>query len=133
MPRLEIVGVIHQTFCSGSRGEGRIEFGCCVDSRYPQIHELWGFANDGVTREVHPFDRVDVGDFSGDCFQTYYMNEKARRVTIFDRISINAIVEWIGTPIPFYDTAGVPWIDNILVPELYWGDGDRYKHWALET
>ena len=33
---------------------------------------------------------------------------------------------------PFYDTAGVPWIENILVPELLWGDGGSYKTWALE-
>ena len=34
---------------------------------------------------------------------------------------------------PFYDTARVPWIDNILVLELLWGDGGNYKTWALET
>ena len=48
-------------------------------------------------------------------------------------MSINAGVEWLGNPIPFYDTAGVPWIDNILVPDLRWGDGCSHKTWALET
>ena len=61
------------------------------------------------------------------------MTEERRRVTIFGQISINVIVEWLGVPIPFYDTAGVPWIDNILVPEFCWGDGDSYQVWALET
>ena len=61
---------------------------------------------------------ADDGKFSGDCFHTYYMTEERRRVTIFGPISINVSVEWLSFPIPFYDTAGVPWIDNILVPEL---------------
>ena len=61
------------------------------------------------------------------------MTEEALRVTIFGHISINASVKWLGTSIPFYDTSGVPWIENILVPELRWGDGDSYKRWALEN
>ena len=26
----------------------------CVDGREPQIHEVWTFGENGVTREVHP-------------------------------------------------------------------------------
>ena len=33
---------------------------------------------------------------------------------------------------PFYDTTGVPWIDNILVPELRWWGGGNYKTWAFQ-
>ena len=61
------------------------------------------------------------------------MTEELRRVTIFCQISINVSVEWLGVPISFYDTARVPWIDNILSPELRWGDGDSYQVWASET
>ena len=61
------------------------------------------------------------------------MTEERRRVIIFGRISINVSVEWIDVTIPFYDTAGVPWIDNILVPELRWGDRGGYERWDLET
>ena len=61
------------------------------------------------------------------------MTEEAPRVTIFGQISINASVEWLGTPVPFYDTTGVPWTDNILVPELRWGDGGNYETWYLQT
>ena len=61
------------------------------------------------------------------------MNEERRRVTICRQISINVSVKWLGVSIPFYDTAGVPWIDNILVSELRWGDGGGYKHWASKT
>ena len=86
-----------------------------------------------ITRKVHTFSHVNVGNFSGDCFQTYYTTEESRRFTIFVRMYINVRVEWLGTPIPFYDTDRVPWIENILVPELCWGDGGSYKTWALET
>ena len=34
---------------------------------------------------------------------------------------------------PFYDTSGVPWIENILVPELRWGDGGNYETWYFQT
>ena len=61
------------------------------------------------------------------------MTEERRRVTIFGWISINVSIEWIHVPIPFYDTAGVPWIDNILVPELRWEDRGGYERWALKN
>ena len=93
MHRREPAGVIRQPFRSGNRGEDGIEFVCCVDGREPQIHELWSFAEDGITRKVHPFAHVDVGDFFRDCFQTYYMTKEACRVTILDRRFINASVE----------------------------------------
>ena len=133
MPRCEPVGVILQPSSSGSGADDRLEFIRFVGGREPQIYELWTFAEDGITRKVHPFARVDVGDFSGDCFQTYYMTEERRRVTIFGQISINMSVKWLSVPVPFYDAAGVPWIDNILIPELRWGDGDSYQVWASET
>ena len=76
---------------------------------------------------------VSVCNLSGDCFQTYYMTEEACRFTIFGWGSINASVEWLGTPVSFYDTNGVLWIDNILVPEFLWGDRGNYKTWALQT
>ena len=116
MPRREPVRMIRKLFQSGNRGEDIIMFVRCVDVREPQIHELWIFCEDGITREVHPLARVDVGDFSRDCFQTYYMTEKSRRVTNFGRMYMKASVKWLGNPIPFYNTVGVPWIDNILGP-----------------
>ena len=107
MPIRKPVGAIHQPSNSGSGADGRLEFICCVGGREPQIHKLWTLSKDGITRKVHPFARVDVGDFSGDCFHTYYMTEERLRVTIFGQISINVSVEWLGVPFPFYDTDGV--------------------------
>ena len=127
MARREPVLATHQNFRSGNRGKDGIEFIRCVDGWEPQIHKIWRFAEDGITREVHSFARVDVGNFSGDCFQTHYMTEEARRVTIFGQRYINLSVEWLSTPVPSYDTNGMPWVDNILVPELRWGDGGNYE------
>ena len=60
------------------------------------------------------------------------MTKLACEVTIFGQRSIHASVEWLGTPVPFYDTTGV-WNDNILVPELRWVDGRYYETCALQT
>ena len=127
------VGVIHQPFRSGNGDKYGIEFVRYVVGRELKIHKLWIFAVDGITRKVHPFACVDVGKFSRDCFQTYYMTEEARRVTIFGQISINASVKWLVAPVPFYYTTRLPCIDNILVSELRWGDGGNSKTWALQT
>ena len=53
MPRHEPVIVIYQLYSSGSRVEGGVEFICCVHGQEPQIHKLWSFAKDRITREVH--------------------------------------------------------------------------------
>ena len=132
MTRLKSVRVIHPTFRSGRGGEGRIEFIRCVDGQEPQFHKLWTFAEDEITREVHPFARVDVGDFSGDCFQTYYMTEESCGVTIFGRVFINVSAEWLGVPATSCGT-GVSWTENILVPNSRWGDVCFYERWALAT
>ena len=76
MPRRKPVGVIRQPSNSGSGADDRLEFIRCVGGREPQIHELWTFAEDGITCKVHPFARAEVGDFYGDCFHTYYMTEE---------------------------------------------------------
>ena len=83
MTRRKPVGVIRQPSNSGSGADARLEFICCVGGREPQIHELWTFAKDSITREVHPFARIDVGNFSGDCFRTAYATEIGRRVSIY--------------------------------------------------
>ena len=133
MPRRKPVGVIIQNFHFGDGGKYRIEFVFCVDSREPQVHKLRSFAKNRITCEIHPFACVNIGDFYRDCFQTHYMIEEARRVTIFGWRYINVSVEWLGTLVHFYDTTGVPWTDNILVPELRWGDGGNYKTWDVKT
>ena len=83
MTRQKTVGVIHQPYSSGSGANDRLEFIRCVGGREPQIHKLWIFAEDGITREVHPFTRIVVSDFSGDCFFTAYATEIVRIVSIY--------------------------------------------------
>ena len=34
---------------------------------------------------------------------------------------------------PFYNTTGVPYTDNILVPKVRWGDGGNYETWDFQT
>ena len=63
------VGSIHRRSYSGSGDEDGPEFIGYMDRREPQIHKVWTFGEDGVTREVHLTARVDsragfVGEFS---------------------------------------------------------------------
>ena len=132
MPRREPVGVIRQPSSSGSGGEDGLEFILCMGGQEPQIHKLWSFAKDGITREVHPFARIDADNFSGDCFHTDYATEIGRRVFIYGQKSINGSVEWLGVPAPSYNT-GVAWTEIILVPNPRWGDGRGYERWDLAT
>ena len=92
MPRLKPVVVIRQPYIYGSGGEDGVDFIQCVSRWEPQIHEFWTFAEDGVTREVHPFARIDVGNLSDDFFQTDYFTEVGRTVVIYGQRSINGSV-----------------------------------------
>ena len=92
-----------------------------MDGRQPQIHEIWNFAEDGITREIHPTGQEDVssglvGELSTDC-----LNPSWRRVPMFGRSSINGIVRWIGVP-DFLRNNGLPWTFNILSPYSRWVD-----------
>ena len=78
MTRSKPVRVIRQPSISGSGAKDGLKFIRCVGGREPQIHELWSFAKDGITREVHPFARIAVRNFSGDCFHTNYATDIGR-------------------------------------------------------
>ena len=132
MTRRKPVGVIRQPSNSGSADEDGLEFICCVGGREPQIHKLWIFDEDGITREVHPFTWINVIKFSGDCFRTAYATEIGRRVFIYGQKSINGSVEWLGIPAPSCGT-GAAWTENILVPNSRWGDGGNNETWASAT
>ena len=128
MPRHDSFGVIRQPFNYVSGGEDRLEFICCVGGQQPQIQEVWTFAEDGITRKVHPTTRIDIGTFSGDCFHTDYSTEEGHRVSIYGRKSINGSVEWLRIPCHSCDD-GPPWTDNLLCPSPIWGDGVRVGAW----
>ena len=129
MHRRDPVGYIRQPFNSVSGADDLTEFIHCVGRQQPQIHGVWTLADDGITREVHPFARVDVSDFSRDCFKTDYFSENGRRVPIYGRKYFNGRVEWIGIPCYFRDD-GPPWTDNPLCPSPRWGDGGTVGAWA---
>ena len=116
MYRRKPFGVILQPSISGSRDEDGLEFIRCVGGRDPQIHKLWSYAKDGITRKVHALTRIYFGDFSGDCSCANYAAEIGLRVFIYGRKSINGSFEWLGVPAPSCDI-GVTWTENILVPD----------------
>ena len=114
MPKCKPIGVIRQPSSSGGGGEDSLEFIRSVGGREPQIHKLWIFADDGSTREVHVSARIDVGDFSRDCFRTAYATEIGRRVVIYGRnllmeasngsafLPLLAILGWFGLKIYWF-------------------------------
>ena len=65
MHRPETVGAINQTSDSGSGDDYGLDFIRSVGGRQPIIHKVWIFGDDGITTEVHPTARVDVGNFVG--------------------------------------------------------------------
>ena len=66
-----------QALCSGRGGKIEIAYIRCINSRDPEIYELWAFSEDRH-REVHPFARVQIRDnFTMDTFNpTFSMHGK---------------------------------------------------------
>ena len=83
MPISDPVGSIYQPFNYGSGANDVLEFIPCVGGRQPEIHEVWTFGDDGITPEVHPFARVDVSAFIGDCFGANYLAENGQRLPMY--------------------------------------------------
>ena len=93
-----------------------------MDGKDPQIHEVWTFGEDGVTREVHPTAQVDFGAGIVRDFTTNYLTGIWRRFPMFVKIYINGSVEWLGIP-DFHRTDGLAWTAIILDPRPSLGDG----------
>ena len=93
-----------------------------MDGREPQIHEVWTFGEDGVTREVHPTAQLDVVSGLVGEFSTDDLTEIWCRVPMFGINSINVSVEWMGVP-DFLRTYGPAWNANLLSPCPSWVDG----------
>ena len=81
------------------------------------MHEVWCSSSNGITREVHPTARVDVG--AGVVLQSLsnYLTENGCRIPILGKISINESVEYLGIP-DFHRTGGPMRDENILPPVL---------------
>ena len=92
MARREPVGSILWSSDSDSVDKEGPEFIHCVYVQHPQIHEVWTFLEDGVTRKVNPTARVDVGTFVGECFVTDYLNPTWCNIPLFGRNYINGSV-----------------------------------------
>ena len=94
----------------------------CVDRLDPHIHEVWTFGEDGVTPEVDPIARVDIGAGVVGELATDYLTSSWRRIPMFGNFSINRSVEWLGIT-DFHRTNGPPWTANILSPSPSWETG----------
>ena len=121
MSRREPFGACRRPSASGSGDDDVPNFIRCVDGRYPKIHEVWTFGEDGVTPEVYQTACVDVSDFLSECFATNYLTQNWRRIPMFRRIYINGSVEWLRVP-DFLSNDGPPWTLNILDLNANWGD-----------
>ena len=102
-----------------------------MDGQESQIHDVWTFGKDRVTREVPPTARVDVGaGFVGE-FATNYLTEYWRRIPMFGVNSINGSVQWLGVPAPL-STNGSPGTDNTFAPSFDWRTGgtDTNPNWG---
>ena len=87
----------------------------------PQIHEVWTFSEDSVTREVHLATQEDVRSGFVREFATNYLTPSWHRVPVFGRNPINGRVKWLGVP-DFLMTNGPPWTTYILAHCPSWGD-----------
>ena len=65
-----------------------------MDGREPQIHKVWDFGSDGITCEVCPKARLDVGAGVVGELLSDYLTESRRRVPILGQISINGSSEY---------------------------------------
>ena len=83
---------------SGSGVKDGPKFIRCIDGGQPQIHDVWNFRDDGVTREVHTTAHVDVGTAYVGEFAINYLTPTWRRVSMFGRNYINGSVKWLGIP-----------------------------------
>ena len=93
-----------------------------MDGREPYIHEVCTFGKDGVTYEVHPTARLDVGAGFISKFVNDYLTPSWCRVPMFGINFINGSVQWLGVP-HFLSTYGPPWTINILAPSPSWRNG----------
>ena len=115
MARQEPVGAIRRPSDYGSGDKDVPEFIRCDDGRDPEMYEVWTFGEDGVTPEVHPTARVDVGAFVGDLFATDYLTPSRHRITMFGRYYINGRVKWLIVP-NFLRNDGTTLNLNLLAP-----------------
>ena len=115
------VGSMRHRTNSGSGGEEGTKFIRCFNKRQTQILEVWTYREHGVTPEVHPTARVDVGAGFVGKFATNYFTPSWRRIPMFGGNSINGSVEWLGI-LELLRNDGPPWTLNLLAPYDNWED-----------
>ena len=97
------------------------------------MHEIWCFGYDGITCEVYPTARVDLGSGVVGQFLSDHLAENGRRILILGQIFINGSVKLVGTP-NFHINSGLMYTDNLLDTQdnTCWGDGGTSNHnWGV--
>ena len=74
------MGSIYRPSDSGSDSTEATTFIQCVDGLEPLIRELWCLGLDGISREVHPTELVDVTAGTVGEFVTNYLSEVGFRL-----------------------------------------------------
>ena len=127
------VGSICQHYKYGISGTKGPEFIRCVFGQDTQMHEVYCFGSDGITREFHPTARVDVdAGFVGQ-FSSHYLTKNWRRIPVLGQISINGSVVYLCIP-DFHRTSGPMWYDNLLDPRASCGyGGTSNQNWGVQS
>ena len=105
-------------FVSG--GTKGFDFIGCVDSREPQMHEIWCLISDSITREFHLTSQIDVGASTVRQCATQYSDENSRRILVIVQISINISIKLLGIPTNFWGCQ-LTFLDNVLAPTVPYG------------
>ena len=102
---------ILRPYNSGGGGPDTSTFINCVNGRNTQIHKLWCWDIDGICREVHPKERVEILSGTVGEFVTEYIRENGLHNHIIRELPINGIVQFIG----LYQIwgSGLPYIVNL--------------------
>ena len=128
-----LVVSIYRPSDSGSGGSEGPKFIRCVGGQEPQMHEVWCFSPDIITREVHPVAQVDVGAKVVGHLLSDSLTENGCRIPILGQISNNGSVEYLVIP-DFHRAGGTFWSDNNLVPRSTWGNGGNTtnQNWGIQ-
>ena len=121
------MGTIRRPLDSGDNGTEATDFKQCVDGQEPLINELWCLGLEGISRKVHPTERVEVAAETAGEFVTDCLAENGRRIEIIGKLSVNNSVQ-------FWDMndqgggSGMPFIFNLLayIDSTGWG-GSNYS------
>ena len=90
------------------------------------MQDIWCLGSNGITREFHPTDQIDVGAGTVGQFTTNYLAENGRRIPVIGQVSINGSIKLSGIPANAWGCR-LPFIENLQDTTVFsgWGDADN--------